>query len=153
MNRSQLMLIRWEHLGHCLPCAAHGPSDFGSPGLLPLTEATVPTGHEVIFSKGSGKTNLSNVPTATARELGQYFLHAGCLGLLLSCPLLLLFIRGCLALHCPEQLFICWEINSHSATKQPPMHHSCDNLTQWGRGLNCPGEAQHSVFHQPWKEA
>lgn len=109
MKGSQLMLIRirCEHLGHCLPHAAHQPADFGSTGLLPLTEATVPTDHEVTFSKSSGKTNLRIIPTATARELGRYFLYVGCLGLLVSCPLLLLFIRGRLALHCPEQLLIC----------------------------------------------
>lgn len=121
MNRSQLMLIRirCEHLGHCLPHAAHGPADFGSTRLLPLTEATVPTDHEGTFSKGSSKTNLRNIPAATARELGHYFLYIGCLGLLVSCPLLLLFIRGRLALHCPEQLLICWEIKAAQLQNNP----------------------------------
>lgn len=79
----------------------------------------VPSGHGRIFAKGSNRINLGNLPAATARELGRWFLHLGHLGWLVSCPLLLLFIRGSLALHGAEQLILCMrnqQLLSNNAT-------------------------------------
>lgn len=100
--------------------------------LLLLTGVIVPSGHEMASAKGSNDIDLRNVPTAAARELGQYFLHLVHLGLPVTCPLLLLFIRGSLAFHRAEQLILC-STNQQllSNNTKTLMRHSCGFLNSW----------------------
>lgn len=127
--------------------------------LLLLTGARVPSGHKITFANGLDSINLRNLPAATARELGQYFLHLVHLGWLVCCPLLLLFIRGSLALHGAEQLILC-------STNQQPLSNkstalmccSCGSLKSWDWGrkkwdFKNPRERHAGSFQHPWKGA
>lgn len=132
-----------------------------------LTEATVPSGHEIISAKSSNSINLRNLPAATARELGHYFLHLVHLGSLVSCPLLLLFIRGSLALHRAEQLILCSRNQQNQQPRcaaavafytpeteqerseilKPPVKHSAGSFSSRGEGFKAkPREPQQRLL-------
>jgi len=119
----------------------------------------VPSGHEIIFAKGSKSNNLSNLPAIAARELGQCFLHLFHLGQLVSCPNLLLLLRGSLALHRAEQLVLCSRNQQLLSPQTNTPMSCCGGRLNSGvrgrvrRGLKNPTPTQRGVPQHPWEGA